>query len=463
MANVLPMMLQSQFGDARINARCAEIRQIASTRPGLSFPFMMGTESAREALYRFLRNRKVTMDKLIAPHFEATRRRARERPVVLHVHDTTEFSFAGECRRQGLGELPNGQGFLAHVALAVDPQDRTPLGVIGMETIFRETKRKPERTEASRRSTDKESARWARLAAATESSADHPAVVHVMDREADAFELLAELSARGSRYVIRMQYDRQAVGNDGKWVPLLDLIEDAPEVLEREVTLSRRSKNRPLGPRTTHPPRAGRIARLAISARSITLQRPARRNNHLPPTLTVNVVRVSEIEPPPGEPAVQWLLVTSEPITTSEQTALVVDYYRCRWVIEEYFKALKLGCRYESRQLEGRSSLLNALALFVPIAWRLLLFRTLARSPTSGPATRVLTATQIAVLETLLKRELPNDVTIATALLAVARLGGHIKSNGWPGWEVIGRGYQRLLEAETGWCAATGEARSDQS
>jgi hypothetical protein len=458
-----PLGLHSRFGDVRLDERCKRIRAVAAGRPGLSFPRMMGTEGQREGLYRFLRNPKVTLDKVLEPHFEATQRRMQERPVVVIAHDTTEFSFAGEGKRPGLGFLPNGQGFLGHVALAVDPQDRTPLGVIGMETLFRTTKRKPKRTEASRRSPDKESARWERLVREVQERADHQAMVHVMDREADAYELLASMATCGHRFVIRVQYDRQAQAEDGQWASLFDTMEQAPLVLEREVVLSGRSKNRPLGPRKTHPPRAGRKAKLAVSVATVTLRRPARRCEHLPPTVTLQVVRVYEIDPPPGEPAVEWRLVTTEPIDTAEQVALIVDYYRARWVIEEYFKALKRGCRFEQRQLEGRSSLLNALGLFIPIAWRLLLFRTLARSPVPGPATLVLTPTQRAVLETMLRRKLPADATTLDALLAVAALGGHIKNNGWPGWEVLGRGYEDLLMYEVAWCAAREVEKSDQS
>ena len=52
-----------------------------------------------------------------------------------------------------------------------------------------------------------------------------------------------------------------------------------------------------------------------------------------------------------------------------------LDYYRSRWSIEEFFKALKTGCSYEKRQLESRHALLNALGILAPIAWQLLVLR----------------------------------------------------------------------------------------
>jgi DDE family transposase len=69
--------------------------------------------------------------------------------------------------------------------------------------------------------------------------------------------------------------------------------------------------------------------------------------------LTLNVVRVWEPKPPRGAPAVCWMLYTSEPIDTAEQLLTIVDQYRSRWVIEEFFKALKTGCAFEKRQLES--------------------------------------------------------------------------------------------------------------
>jgi hypothetical protein len=60
------------------------------------------------------------------------------------------------------------------------------------------------------------------------------------------------------------------------------------------------------------------------------------------------------------------------------------------------------------------------------------------------------------------KPPLPADATVRQAMLAVARLGGHIKNNGEPGWAVLGRGFHKLLAREEGWIAAM-NARSDQS
>ena len=132
-----------------------------------------------------------------------------------------------------------------------------------------------------------------------------------------------------------------------------------------------------------------------------------------------------------------------------------MEWYRTRWLIEEFFKCLKTGCAYKKRQLESLDTLLVALALLAPIAWQLLLMRHLARERPEVGATVALTPRQIEILRaTPVGRQLAARPSIRDALRAVARLGGHLRQNGEPGWLVLHRGLQKLLCMETGWAAA---------
>ncbi len=97
---------------------------------------------------------------------------------------------------------------------------------------------------------------------------------------------------------------------------------------------------------------------------------------------------------PKGQEPIVWYLVTNEPIDTAEQVAEVVDAYRARWVIEEFFKALKTGCQIEKRQMESYEALRIALALFLPIAVRLLALCDAARTEPEQ-ACSALTARQL--------------------------------------------------------------------
>jgi len=130
----------------------------------------------------------------------------------------------------------------------------------------------------------------------------------------------------------------------------------------------------------------------------------------------------------------------------------VVDAYRSRWLIEEFFKAIKTGCGYEKRQFESLHALLIMLATTIPVAWRLLALRWASRSRPDAPASEVLTDLQIRILRGAdpKKRGVPPRATVGQVTMAIARLGGHQKSNGQPGWQVLGRGMRRLTDLVEG-------------
>jgi hypothetical protein len=192
---------------------------------------------------------------------------------------------------------------------------------------------------------------------------------------------------------------------------------------------------------------------LAFAATTICLPRPPHIKSSLTKKLPLNVVRVFEVDTPAGCEPVEWRLVTTEPIDTTEQVLAVVDFYRKRWVIEEFFKALKTGCSVEKRQLESLDGLLKMIALFVPVAWSLLRLRILARESAETPAEVVLTPAQITILQSIprSRTRIGCRPSVRDALLAIAALGGHLARNGDPGWITLHRGYEELLTLERGW------------
>jgi hypothetical protein len=188
----------------------------------------------------------------------------------------------------------------------------------------------------------------------------------------------------------------------------------------------------------------------------VTIPRPRTASKSSLVELTLNLVHVLEQDPPAGCEPVEWWLWTNEPVATDDQVIAVVDAYRTRWVI---------GCAFEKRQLETMHALLNARAVFTPVASRLLFLRNLARHKPKGDASRALTPSQLLCLrgayQKLHNRSLPARLTVRDAMLAVAKLGGHITNNGSPGWIVLGRGLDKLLNIEVGYWLAKGFAAKD--
>ena len=81
------------------------------------------------------------------------------------------------------------------------------------------------------------------------------------------------------------------------------------------------------------------------------------------------VVRVWEPETPTGEEPIEWVLLSSVPVESPKEALLIGRWYSLRWLVEEYHKCLKSGCRVEARQMETRPRLEACLGILtlVPV------------------------------------------------------------------------------------------------
>lgn len=446
------------FVDKRLAKRVRALIAAVGSDPSLSLPEALDSAEL-EGAYRFFSNVRVTPDAILAGHFEATRKRCEERGDVLVAHDTTTFSYRYDGQRRGLGRTQrtsarSSQSFHAHVSLALTADGtRRALGVASLKTWTRGEKR-----------AGTEHRRWEeQMRAASSTLGSHVRAIHLADREADDYEMFCALTRDRLRFVVRCQYNRLLQSSAGK-LKLYELFSGLNATAQREVPLQRRTERRTEILRKIHPARDARVATINVAGVTVQLKKPtaSRKSKDDPSTLSVNVVRVWESGSPEGAAPIEWYLYTSEPIETTEQLLAIVDYYRARWLIEEYFKAIKQGCDFEKRQLQDYEGLVNLLATFVPIAYRLLLIRQAARDPDPPPALDVVSQDELDVLRKLGRRKLPASPTASDVYLAIAALGGHIKYNGDPGWRTLARGFEKLATLTEGWVAAKMQPQSDQ-
>lgn len=447
------------FNDKRLKKRLMTIVEAAAKSPDASLPEQAGSSAALEGTYRFIENSKVSGEAIFDGHVRCTVERASQYPYVYVIHDTTEFKFGGLKPREGLGRLrgTNSHGFLGHFTFCAAPSGE-PLGCLGLYAWSRAGEMKGHRSQQESQSDpDRESLRWIDSAlSAGELLYNRAKAIHLMDREGDSYELFSFLVEESQRFVIRLCHDRRREGGReaSKLPKLFEALSEAPYFFEREVALSERNKGKKDGRKKSFSDRRKRIAHLEVRAASQEIFVSNGGSVHLPASLKLNFVEVREPNPPEGEEPVLWRLVTTEPIDTEEEAAAVVDAYRMRWLIEEFFKAVKTGCRYQEHQLESSKTLLVLLAIEAAVAWRMLLVRWLARNIPEEPATNILNPTQLLVLKGILekkRRKIPEVITAEHVLCEIAELGGHIKNNGPPGWLVLRRGFEKLFLMEQGW------------
>jgi hypothetical protein len=445
------------FSDERLNRRLRALFLGLSRDPTRSLPRSFDS-AGLEAAYRFFSNHRVTPAGILSSHFEATRRRCQEDETVLIAHDTTDFSYRYDGEREGLGRAQrdkktSAQTFFAHLSLALSADgSRRPLGVAGFYTWAR-----------GDAPTGIEYQRWEAQIRESSTQVDGLAnAIHLADREADDYEMFYALKRDRHRFVVRCHHNR-LLNEALPGTKLRDFFSNVSPTVEREVSISRRRQKRG---RTVHGARDARLARLSVAAATVTLKKPLSPRVHgiedVPASLAINVVHVWEAAPPGDAEPIEWYLYTTEPIDTAEQQLAVVDYYRARWTIEDYNKAIKTGCDFESRQLQDYEGLVNLLAIYAPIAYRLLLIRSEAARVPEQPALNVVSQDELDVLRVLGRRKLPATPTSRDVYLAIAALGGHIKYNGDPGWLTLARGFETLESLVTGWTAAKLQRTSDQ-
>jgi hypothetical protein len=216
-----------ELGDARRSRRLSLIAESWSASPDCGVPTASKSEAMTEATYRFLNNPSIDYVAVVEAHVQKTLERIAKFETVIVAHDTSEFSYAGEVKRQGLGRLRGkDQGFLAHTALAMAGDGtRRPLGVLGFAPWVRAGAARSKKKNGKKRSgsdyaklTDKESARWFEMVDEVSSRVSHsPSLIHVMDREADAYPFFSQMIAGQHRFVVRLSKDRvvQADYSDG--------------------------------------------------------------------------------------------------------------------------------------------------------------------------------------------------------------------------------------------------------
>jgi hypothetical protein len=460
----------ADFGDERLDRRFGLLLGRLADKPSLSIPAACGGRAETEAAYRFFDNERVTPEKVLQPHRDATLQRVRAEKVVIVAQDTTELDLTRKSEKVG-GPLndTNRWGLFVHPLLVVTPQ-RVPLGVWQSEFWSRDAEefaRSPEEKRKERKEKpyeEKESARWRegyRGACVLAREAPETLVVCVSDSEGDIYECFLESEqqeGKTAEWIVRGCQDRAVQGSTAG---LLATVAATPILGRQTIDVSKREASTGDG-RKRQQARTARQATVTIQAARVELRPPHRADAKLP-KVTVNIVLVQEENPPENEEPIQWLLVTTLPIDTFEAACEAITYYTCRWEIEVFFRVFKGGCRVEDLQLETEERLLVCAAVYMIVAWRVLYVLMLGRECPKMPCTAVLEEEEWKSVYVMVTKKKPpgKPPTLAEMIEMIASLGGHLgrKLDGPPGPKVMWIGLQRMRDFAAAW-VAFGPART---
>lgn len=449
------------LGDRRRSERTVALAAAIANDPAASLPAQMQTEAAVHAASRFLEMPDVTYENLMRPHVQQTREAMGKAERVLLIQDTTEVDFEQHPTTTGLGPIGNGthHGFLLQSVLAIVPHSREVLGLAHQEPFLRQPVPKGE-TKRQREQRERESQVWERSVQAI--GAPPPGVqgMHVGDRYRDMFPFLWACRQQHCDFVVRAAQNRcvdllversdtPVTRRSHHQRPLQQEPQPAQQHLFEVVGDWSAQGEQDVELEATKQSKA-RTAHVAISFGSLRLLPPrSQQASELRP-LVVWVVRVWEPEPPEGVEPLEWVLLTSVPVQTVEDAWERVDWYRARWIVEDYHQGLKTGCRIEQRQLQRYEGLRRLLGLLAPLAVRLLQLRAAARQTPEQPVNQILPAEVVQVVAAL--AHVPAaQLSAQQCWHTIARYGGYLgrKGDGPPGWKPLWKGWfyiQALLE-----------------
>jgi hypothetical protein len=410
-------------------------------------PKASGSWKDAKGAYRFFDNKGVSVQAILQPHQEQTRRRAPAPQTVLVVQDTTGLNFQDHPATQGLGLVGPGRhgalGMWLHSSLAFTP-DGEALGVVAVEVWVRDPKDFGKAARRHRRAIEeKESCRWLKSYQATVPWAQaNPGTrfVDISDREGDLYDLFALAAQHPETGVlVRARHERK----DESGASLTELMARVKPAGTMEIEVPRK------------PGQPARRAKLEVKYISLTLRAPQGRSAEKP--ICLWIVEAQEILAAGSrQKPLFWRLATNVPVTDFKSAVEKIPWYGQRWSIEEFHRILKSGCGVEDRQLETVERLSKILLMDVLVAWRVLALTRAARQPKSTPAGECFGEDELAVLKQLqLKkgRVVPAEMTVREGVRLVAQLGGFLarKGDGEPGSMTLWRGLECLSQLTLGY------------
>ena len=433
---------QARLGDQRLTERLVTLARDFGAHPQAQIPQACQSRAKTKAAYRFFDHPRTTMKDLLEPHYQSTMLRMAQEKVVLSVQDTTSLNYTMHPETDGIGPIGSKKtsgpiGLMLHDTMAFSVEG-TPLGLIDVQCWARDEGTFGKHHERKSKPIEKkESNKWLnslRAAAQAQRQCPNTMIVSVGDREADIYELfhLALEDRQGAELLVRAEHDRLLADGQGHLWPF---VEQQPLAAVQQVRTARR-RNQP-----------AREAQLEVRFVKVSLKPPQGKSQLQPVDLWA--VLTQEIHAPEGIEPISWMLLTTCPVTGSEEAIEKIGWYAGRWGIEVYHRTLKSGCKIEERQLASADRIEACLAVDMVVAWRVFHLVKLGRETPNVPCSVFFEEAEWKALCThITQKPVPpaEPPPLREAMRMVATLGGFLgrKCDGEPGTKPIWLGLQCL-------------------
>jgi hypothetical protein len=401
------------LGDARLSQRLVDIAQSKAEKPGRAFTGVAeGDWPAVKAFYRLIDHpdkEAVSMPNILQPHRERTVQRMKAQRTVLCIQDGSDLDYSSLAQCKGLGVIGTNQtnaqsrGLHLHTTLAV-ATNGLPLGVLRAQCLASELKSPDDhRASWSVPIEEKETFRWIEgMRDTMKLAAQMPQtrLINVCDREADFFELFEEQRRRPCvDLLVRANHNRGLMDEPFK---LFEAVRQSPLQTKVQVHVPHQSARPKLSKKKARPKRPSRQANMEVRYQRIQLRPPKYYADKDP--IDMWVIHAVESSPPAGTEAVEWFLLTTVNITSSEDAVQCLRWYCLRWRIEDWHRVLKSGCAVERIAHDTAERIRRAIAINLVIAWRIMLMTLLGRETPELPPEVLFSDIELQVLRAYSKK-----------------------------------------------------------
>jgi len=370
---------------------------------------------------------------------------------IIVVQDTSELFVGGRrAKANGYGPVGKGggtRGLLLHAALALDADNDALLGLVDVQVWNRDKGKVTPRR--SRSTADKESQRWLSVAAQAGAALSAARSITVIsDRESDIYEHFVQRPAN-VELLVRSNWNRKARLGSGASMPLAELVDSLPEAVRFRVTIP------------AAPGRKERMAEFALRFSPVNLCRPhPSPGPDLPDSIALTVVDVREVSSAHDGKPIHWRLLTTHCVKNPKQARRIVDLYRKRWTIEEFFRTLKsAGFDIEEADISDPQVMIKFVAAAAVATVTIMQLVRARDGTTNEQLAEAFEPDDKPVLEALstqlegatAKQKNPHPKgTLAFAAWVIARLGGWTAYYGKPGPKVMRIGLEDFRRIKYG-------------
>lgn len=352
------------------------------------------------------------------------------------VQDSSKLDFTSQQEKEGMGYVSGlyQRGLWLHNTLVLSASG-LPEGMLCQQVIIREDKDYGKKHQRKKRPfEEKESFKWAKGLICGKELADQYGCrfIHIMDREADALEVIRCAWEHKQHFIIRSCQDRLLPGKDEEVKRLTRHLEQLVPV-ELEVEL---------------PDERGKLQKHVCQLKWQEFEVEANR---------LSVIKLQSLT----DPKIEWVLLTDQPVSSQQEALQIIQGYKRRWLVEELHKGMKTGCKIEKRQFSSLHATLNSIALLTLMAVWLLRIKVQAQTGGDEDMSPMLAEQEQQVLQILANKHLrplqkQKLKAFSAKWLAVllGNMGGFVgnQDRHMPGWQTLWLGYARYKAFYEAFC-----------